>query len=510
VFIRGLEIIKRGSSDFLKRICFEVFHEAFSIRETRILKKIVEDKLAEIPKRDWDPNMFAKSAKYKLPTMNAVTGKMNPGNVSVLRFIDRLKEIESMYPQLNIKCPDVGDRFRYTITKKYPWKYDICGKQVKISKSDEYELLDAMSNKAYIDIVGKLEVNIDYYITNEIIGQFSRFIIYHPDYDPYSTSNMTDEEYKIADKKAIDYTVKELRKFYNSNYASKYTNNGKLHKTIFKEVNKEVNNVIDDVYGPAGDLIKKFKDFNLKATGGSVAVDGRTLFDHLSAYARDEGIKLAIYPSFKHFVSNTNMDGLSDDIKKVVKSFRKYNINIHRLFVYLITAENSYYRVKQRILTAKERDISRKLLDNIGEVQKTWGDLYPAIHHVVNGIKSANKVHCGVDNDLDISYDGVYDDIMFIHTSNIVENYVNNEGSDLDNLGDNIGMESVGYIYNIFCDLVSIHRQRTELEYFKNCIKDVRVLPANSKAKPSSIRNSDLKKDWNLFMERTMGHKNTW
>jgi DNA polymerase elongation subunit (family B) len=129
IFIRGLEIIKRGSSDFLKQVCFEVFKEAFCLTETRTLKQIVENKMQDISERKWDPNMFAKSAKYKLPTRNAKTGAMNPGNVSVLRFVDRMTEFEKSYPNMGIKAPEIGDRFTYAVVKRYPWKYDFRGNQ---------------------------------------------------------------------------------------------------------------------------------------------------------------------------------------------------------------------------------------------------------------------------------------------------------------------------------------------------------------------------------------------
>ena len=87
LFIRGLEIKKRGSSEFLKRICYQVWKEAFCITNTKTLNEIVQDALRVIvdPQKplqmNYDLSWFIKSARYRLPGLNE-HGKPKRGNVT--------------------------------------------------------------------------------------------------------------------------------------------------------------------------------------------------------------------------------------------------------------------------------------------------------------------------------------------------------------------------------------------------------------------------------------------
>lgn len=226
--VRGLEIVKRGSSDFLKEMCYGIFKDAFCITETRSLQEIVNDALTNVKSKSWESSNFIKSAAYKL------AGAGKPGNIAVLSFIERMKRIESAHPECGIKVPEVGERFKFVITKAYPWKYNQKGNQVEISTSDKYELFDSLTNEMYQKIVRPLEIDIDYYIMNELIGQLSRFVLYHTDFDKYDTNN--DEEYKEADKAAHKCAKKMLRNYYKENFASKYVNVGRVHKTLYKKL----------------------------------------------------------------------------------------------------------------------------------------------------------------------------------------------------------------------------------------------------------------------------------
>lgn len=226
--VRGLEIVKRGSSEFLKEMCYGIFKDAFCITETRSLQEIVNDALTVVKFKTWEPSNFIKSAAYKL------AGAGKPGNVAVLSFIERMKNVESEHPECGIKVPEVGERFKYVITKAYPWKYNQKGNQVEISTSDKYELFDSLANEMYNKIIRPLEIDIDYYIMNELIGQLSRFVLYHTDFDKYDTNN--DADYKAADKAAHESAKKMLRNYYKENFASKYVNIGKVHKALYKKL----------------------------------------------------------------------------------------------------------------------------------------------------------------------------------------------------------------------------------------------------------------------------------
>jgi hypothetical protein len=253
LFIRGLEIKKRGGSDFMKVNCYKVWKEAFCITETRTLREIVENNLQDIRNHNWNPSMFTRSKRYKLPE----AGK--PGNVSVLRFIDRMKYLEENRPELEVFCPEIGERFNIIIAKKYPWKYGITGAKTNIGIGDKmeyFESIDGEKSEKYRQYLKKeegteLEIDIDYYMTGEICGQFARFLLYHPDYDHYFQDWMyeDDSEYKKADKKAHGEVKKTLVNYYNAHYASKYVQYGKVHQKVYKTVRSRVTEERAVTYG---------------------------------------------------------------------------------------------------------------------------------------------------------------------------------------------------------------------------------------------------------------------
>ena len=362
LFIRGLEIIKRGSSDLLKNICYSIFHRGFNIGETRTLKQIIDDKLEELVKQKWDPTMFIKTAKYKLPGMNNETGKMKPGNVSVLSFINRMITLTETNPTLGIKIPEVGDRFPYVIVKRYPWRYDMKGRQQNLKMGDKYEFIESLQNEKYQAIVGELEIDMDYYVTNEIIGQFSRFIIYHKDYDIEYKPNMTDEEYKKADKKAWEYAKKKLTDYYNLKYSTKYQKKGKLYKKIAKQTTGILKSKINDVYGNSGDLINITNEIN---TISDVDVNNSMIYsdiyNKIISQANKVAFKLVSPINVKQFISG--------DGTELSKLSRKITVDPHILIIRCINNKLSYYQIHKRNMEVRKEELMRELKKNIPEIK---------------------------------------------------------------------------------------------------------------------------------------------
>jgi DNA polymerase elongation subunit (family B) len=239
LFIRGLEIKKRGGSDFMRVNCYKVWKDAFCITETRTLREIVESNLQDILNHEWKPEMFARTKRYKLPD----PGK--PGNVSVLQLISRMRYLEENNPSLGIKCPEVGERFPVIYAKKYPWKYGITGTKVNKSMGEKMEFFESLDNAVYNEWLEReegagLEIDMDYYMTGEICGQFARFLLYHNAYDHHFQDWMyeDDEAYKKADKKAHGEVKKILVKYYNDHFGSVYPEFGSIQKNIYTQVRK--------------------------------------------------------------------------------------------------------------------------------------------------------------------------------------------------------------------------------------------------------------------------------
>lgn len=264
LLIKGMEIKKRGASDILKHICFEIIKEAFCVTCTKTLQEIVEDKLREIGTRQFPSELFVKSARYRLPGKKE-NGEQKRGNVTVLRFVERMREIEKKYPNTEIRAPEAGERFNYIVLRKYPWCFDMRGRKIDIKIGDKYEYFESLKNEEYKKIYRTenpdepdMTIDIDYYISHEIIGQFARFLTYHPEYDKFynisaaggvEDDDLLDHAYKEADKKAHNFAKKKLREFYDARYAKQYESRGKIYQGNFRQINKIYKKSLEQQYG---------------------------------------------------------------------------------------------------------------------------------------------------------------------------------------------------------------------------------------------------------------------
>lgn len=270
LFVRGLELKKRGSSEMLKLCCLEVLHTAFNITESRTLREICEDKLNEVKHRQWDPRMFIKTVKYKLPGKKP-DGTDRTGNIKVKEFMQRMKEVYERRPDIGIREAELGERFKFIVVERYPHTHNIRGVTQGLSMGDRMEYADVVadpvtgkSNLEYEKYLGEtLRPDLDYYVTNELIGQLSRFIIYHPDYDKVyeylrdvPDDADLDEIYKAADNKAHGMAKDQLTKFYETYYATKYRSYTGVVQTMYRKTIKRIENVWDAKYGDGGRIMK--------------------------------------------------------------------------------------------------------------------------------------------------------------------------------------------------------------------------------------------------------------
>jgi DNA polymerase elongation subunit (family B) len=270
LFVRGLELKKRGGSNFLKKACFLVLHRAFSINEHHTLRQITEEVLGQISITKWDPALFSRSAKYK-PNTKKPDGTPKQGNKPVLEFMARMSKVAEEHPAWGIRPADPGARFRYIVVRRYPQEYDMRGRthELRASMCREYEdvVLHPEKYKEYLTDLGesRLDPDIDYYILSEICGQFARFLTYHPDYDHIWQEEQTiqgetdekdmDQLYKAADKNGIALAKKQLESWYTTNYASRYRNYATTYQRIFRESKKRIVGAWEGRYGDAGRMV---------------------------------------------------------------------------------------------------------------------------------------------------------------------------------------------------------------------------------------------------------------
>jgi len=227
IFIRGLEIIKQGQSQLAKTIGMEILRECCSPSCTESLDEIIKNKIKKIYTEKWDLTNFIINAKYKLPK----EGK--PGNIQILTFIKRMKEMRKKYEDRNdlkmtslYEIPEVGDTFQYVVTKNTN-PFDIKGRKANPSVGNKMELVNVYVALNY-------EIDLDYYIDGSILGFMARLIS-----DKFE--DMSIDDYKKRDDDSVKGGKKYLESF-RDNLVGKdkivMNEIGKKYKSIYKNVQK--------------------------------------------------------------------------------------------------------------------------------------------------------------------------------------------------------------------------------------------------------------------------------
>ncbi len=214
LFIKDMEIKKRGPSPLLKKISEEVIRESLDVNNTKTLMQIVLDKIKSIFERKWVTKDFVQTAEYKPPT------KEHPGNPRVITFVKRMKDEDIIIPP--------GERFEYVLVKKYPYQYDMQGRKSKISVGDKMELVENLEKK-------KCEIDIDSYMTGGIVGVLARFVTYDSRFQETGTN---------ADKK-MQENAKKFIIDQCQPYFTQYVDKGKIYKETFSKVKPLVNQIMN-------------------------------------------------------------------------------------------------------------------------------------------------------------------------------------------------------------------------------------------------------------------------
>lgn len=231
LFLRGLEIVKRGSSGVLKDVINKVLWEVMDIKNNRELMDIVKEAISRVFTIEWDIDAFAKTKVYR-PDKN---------NISVLTMMRRYQDIN--YHTI----PEPNVRFKYVICKYYPWAYDIQGRQTKNKIGDCMELVERVREEG-------LEIDLEYYFDNELTGQFARLITFcdefkdvNVDLEEPDTTGMDEIELEATQKalyqRTEDALFKAAKKYIGmlaKKYSNSYVNRGSLFVNTWREVCKVI------------------------------------------------------------------------------------------------------------------------------------------------------------------------------------------------------------------------------------------------------------------------------
>jgi DNA polymerase elongation subunit (family B) len=234
LFIRGLEVKKRGVSDLLRKIFMEIMWTTCNPSNLYDLFELVTAKIDDIYARKWKSTDFVQTGVYR-PTKQ---------NVKINTFVERMKQ-----RGIDVKP---NERFYYVLVKKYPYTYDARGRKKEISIGDKLEYAEVAERDG-------MEVDLDYYMQGSVNGQLARLITYHDMFhvDPLDGS---DSELKVAEDRIYKNACKFVESYCERYYAN-YNTFGKTHQKIFKTANKASADILSQYDNLASELLGANVDF---------------------------------------------------------------------------------------------------------------------------------------------------------------------------------------------------------------------------------------------------------
>lgn len=408
LFIRGLEVKKRGVSELLKIICMDLMWKSMDLNNTKTLRELVNDKIKEIFSKKWNLEDFIQSGVWK----------PEKKNITLNNFVERMKQENKM-------IPTPGERFNYVIIKRYPYKYDYKGRQIELSKADKME---------YLDIVQKYNYDIDlkYYFDNQLTGQFARLISYDEEFEIMINGEIDDDKTLNTCKK---YILKLVDQFNNT-----FIDRKQIFKDLYKSVNSKYQEKKNNIYD---------KKFNILLNSKCKVEDTNNIYK-------------IINDNIDYFISK--VDNLEEFANSIVKSFRSREENAklnskHKLLLIYNNKNNSYYIRQQYLLQNKfnkELDNLLQLLNQYNLQDKLFNVDNLNIINLINHIKELNKL----DNICDSN-------IKNEEVENIIENTLNETidktietETELNNLYVNIDEEILNKVYNKYITLISIKKNK--------------------------------------------------
>ena len=293
LFTKGVSLKRRGTSEVLKTVCKEVLMKILDINTTVTVRDIIIRKIEDIYNRDWKTEDFKKTAVYK-PSKQ---------NVSVRTFMKRMEDRrDPLCPS-----PQPGERFEYVVVRKYPFKYDNKGRKSSILVGDCWEYYTYA-------VANNLPIDLDYYMTGGIIGQFAQFTAYHPEFHVLPIDN-SQEAYDISEKKTL-LTSKKFIEGICKKMANTPACQGPIIKKLYKLANNTYKKALQSVfngvdgeaqiqlmsydYSSGGDLYAYLRSILLAESKKSAGYYAECYIDHM----RKKFGKKIIYPLLKIF-SNT-------------------------------------------------------------------------------------------------------------------------------------------------------------------------------------------------------------
>ena len=418
LFIRGLEVKKRGVSEFLRKVCFNIMWDSVNMSNIHTLMELVLKKIDDIYAQNWDFTDFIMTDVFK----------PNKNNVKVHTFVQRmLNESIKVKPY---------ERFQYVIVKKNPFKYDNRGRKHDLSIGDKMEYADHATNK-------NLTIDLDYYMKGSINGQLARLITYADTFHVDPSSDNVDD-LKTAEDKTYNNSCKYIEN-YCSKYYANYGSKGKIYQKIFRMASTLITDKVKEYCGPE----------TVSILNGNYEIEN--LETWLETKAEKEAIKLTKGYGILH-VNNSIKD--LQDIEKSNKIKELQDIYFARKSCNLSNMREKAFKERQTLLHRQVSDNLRSLVEILNYHSNMVDTIQTKIKNILDINNSFNEVDDNIPNFEDLPQTGKID----------MKNLEKTAIAEMDKLSNNTNMitslNKLRYIYiNMVSNYSFIQKTRLIVDY---------------------------------------------
>lgn len=420
LFIRGLEVKKRGVSNFLKKVCMNIMWSTVTPENVYTLIQLVNRKIDEIYETTWDFKDFV------------MTDVFNPKkqNVKIHTFVNRMNN-----EGIEIKP---YERFSYVITKKNPFKYDERGRKKMLMIGEKMELYERASNT-------NMEIDLDYYMKGSINGQLARLITYESSFHVEPASDDLDE-LKISEDKTYKNACKYIEN-YCGKYFTNYCSKGKIYQRVFRIARNVMVDNLSQVYGKETTLLLNDN------------CDIENIEEWLVSLSEKNALK-CIKNYGKIHVDAVLRDLSNDDKNKKIKSLQD---------IYFSNKKNNLLSIRSNAFNIRHNLLVSKLRDNIYSITSIIRHNSAMIEKLSNKIKNI----INIDNRFNDPNEEVpeFDSIPEVKDINTQELH-NTANDEIESLLNNEKLqESINKLRYIYVNMLSnynfIHKTRLIVEYLK-------------------------------------------
>ena len=433
MFIRGLEVKKRGVSEILRIICLDIMWESLDLKNTKTLRELIIQKIKEIFIKKWELKDFIQTGLWK----------PEKKNVTLNEFAERMKEENKI-------IPEPGERFNYVIIKKYPYKYDFKGRQIPLKKADKMEYLEIVIENNY-------EIDLKYYFDNQLSGQFARLLSYDNEFTEYSIDDESGQ-FEYDDNKTLNKCKKYILQLVEM-HGNNYIDRNKVFKNIYKEISKKYKDI-------------KYTKINIDTYNKKYDI----LFTTLNNASDDtSNLYKLINDNIEKYVNKTyNFSILSNNIIKKYKNNEKTLIQLYN------GKHSSFYNLQQNALNTRYSSKLDIFLKNI--IEKKLSNIIFNIDNmnIINIIQHIRQKYnidkiCGSQEEIDTIYDIIDENELEINLLDI-------------DLYTKIDPDLIKKIYNDYIHLIALKKLNILNTYIYNNVHIVKSSTDKDIKKPYGFK----------------------